>query len=103
MTNESVIATLGGQLKEVADRIQSIALTNEVLRANNSSFDVQLEDFLLDEISHAQKLVLELTGLVAADAPAPAANGDDSVFGPGELNSIIGEKEVEHPEPTKKE
>lgn len=101
MKNESVIATLAGQLTEVAKRIESLALTEEVLRANNSGFSVQCDDFLLDEIGHAQKIILELTSIVSADEAEPAANGDDSAFGPGDLNSVKGEKDPDDPDEKK--
>lgn len=93
--NESVIATISQQLKEVSTRIESIALTQEALRANKSSFDENLEDFLYDEVRHAQVLILELTRIII---PPEEANGDGSVFNEGELTEEIKEKEQEPPD-----
>ena len=89
--NESVIATIAQQLKDVAGRIESISLSTEVLRANDSKFSETNEEFLIDEIGHAQILILELTRLVDTEHK----NEDGSVFHEGELNETVEKEEPE--------
>ncbi len=92
MAKESAIMNLAETLSEVAKRISSLALSDEVIRANDNEFSEQFTDFMYDELHQAQKIVVELTRLIAGDA----ANTDEA-FVEGELNSVIGEKEEKKP------
>ncbi|MBR3973009.1 MAG: hypothetical protein IKJ99_03515 [Oscillospiraceae bacterium] len=59
-------------------------------------------DLRMDELEHAQMLVLKLTEFITQVAEGPnAVNTDDggSVFGPGELTANAGDKTEEDTDP----
>ena len=69
-----------------------------MLRANDYHLDDQYDEFMFDELRHAQLIVLELTKIIAPDEKP---NTDGSMFGEGELTAVKGEVENEKPERTK--
>ncbi len=95
MAKESAIVTLAETLSEAAKRISSLALGDEVIRANDPEFTKMHEDIMYDELHHAQMIVVELTRLIAGES------NTDEAFVEGELNSVVGEQEEEKPEASK--
>lgn len=97
MINAEMIEKVALQLESVANRIISVAsiLEDEI----DTAFVEDYEQMVMDEVTHVQILALQLTKIVTENEQTEEGNADDSVFGPGELTSVLGEKEVEYPEP----
>ena len=93
MIKEDVIINLGRQLESVAKRIQGLAEGIAAMKGADPRFCEDFDAFLLDEVAHVQILALGLTQAVTEED----LNGDDA-FGPGELESVIGEKAESPPE-----
>ena len=94
MNNVKIIESIGKQIGEVSNRISSLSHEIEETNAASPAICDCYEQFLLDEIGHLQVLVLELTQVATEDEP----HEDEGVFSEGELNSVIGEKQEEHPD-----
>ena len=86
MINVKMIVSAGNQLSKTLETISAAACA-----IDNGCTSEVYETILLDCITHAQMLTLEMTKLISDGAEM---NGD-SVFGPGELDT--GSKEIENP------
>lgn len=91
MTNENTIINLSGQLKAVAERVCNVVSGYEFVKDSDPEIAEVYERFVLDEVSHAQIIVLELTRLLTEGGEEK----EDEAFGPGELEENIGEKDEE--------
>ena len=91
--NEAICQTALG-LKEAAEQIQAIAVRTELTyNAGNELMAEASMDLLIAELEYMQKAVLSLTEYVV-DAVGDR-HTDESAFGTGELNSVVGEKNSE--------
>lgn len=90
MDKEKVIINLSQQLEEVARRIGSLAA--DVWTMNDGAPEIAdtYETFLFDEVAHLQMLTISVTKAVT---DGEEVNGDESIFGPGELMSEFVDKE----------
>ena len=95
MENKDTIISICQQLCKITERICFLADGIESIKETNADLADTYEHFLIDEITHVQIATLELTRAVTGEE---TANGDDSAFMEGELNSVIGEKEKEEQE-----
>lgn len=87
MINVKMIVSAGNQLSKTLETISAAACA-----IDNGCTSEVYETILLDCITHAQMLTLEMTKLISDGAEM---NGD-SVFGPGDLDSKLGE-DIENP------
>ena len=87
MINVKMIVSAGNQLSKTLETISAAACA-----IDNGCTSEVYETILLDCITHAQMLTLEMTKLISDESEM---NGD-SVFGPGELDSKL-EEEIENP------
>lgn len=91
----AAIGALSRQLKSAAERIGDLTMDIEQFEQGNDEMVNTCADLRMDELEHAQMLVLKLTEFItqAGDGEA-AVNADEggSVFGPGELDSNAGDK-----------
>lgn len=97
MKNGMAIGSLARQLKYSAERISDLTMDIEQFEQGNDGMVQTCQELLLDELEHAQMLVLKLTEFitqVVADNATPV-NTDEggSAFGPGELTDDVGEVE----------
>lgn len=111
MKNGFVIGDVGCQLREVCNSIVSHSSGIDVLERNtnfNPEERIELErakemyhELLMDELEHAQMLVLTLTRLIAPEDEHRSENtdGDGGVFAAGELEDVKdGEVKIEEEE-----
>ena len=82
-TDLELIEQLAGYLAGVGNRLAELA---PALGRNEL-----VDDMFYTELGYAQKLVIELTRRAVGEESKPEENAD-SVFMPGELNDVIGEK-----------
>ena len=95
MKNGAAIGALSRQLESSAKRIGELTMDIEQFEQGNEDMVKTCCDLRMDELEHAQMLVLKLTEFIAlADESEAAVNTDEggSVFGPGELNANAGDK-----------
>ena len=100
MTNDRIaIENLCQQLCKVAEKIISITAGMAVLEETNPDLIETYDHFLLDEVAHVQVIGLEMTRIVTEEEGEEdkESNAGESAFGPGELDSVIGEKEEDAP------
>ena len=98
MKSKEELASLSMLLCKTAEMIETTTEAYEASAVSNPELADAYEHFLLDEVTHVQILALEMTRTMTEESET---NGDDSAFVSGELNSVIGEREREYPEPTK--
>ena len=94
MDNKNAIVNVCRQLCMISERICNLADSIEEMQTTNAELADTYENFLIDEVTHAQVAILELTRLVGGSG---TANGDDSAFAEGELNAVVGKKEAGPP------
>ncbi len=99
MKNGIAVTTLSVQLSEVAKRMESISIMTDQIEASNASVSGLAEELLLDELNHAQVIVLTLTSLISGnDENTAGVNtdeaGDGGVFAEGELEHVKGEEKT---------
>ena len=90
MKNAYTISSIARQFCKVAEKIDSLAMGVQDTEQSASDLSEVYQGLLLDEIEHAQILTLELTRLaaeIASEGEASNADGDGSIFGPGELTA----------------
>ena len=91
--NEEAIKSVCSLLIGSAESV--IRMTN-VLNEESELTQIRCGEFRFDELERIQRLVLDLTELIAEDKPKDnlAANGDGSgsAFSQGELTSDLGDK-----------
>lgn len=95
MKNCMAIDTLSRQLKATAERIGDLTTDIERFEQCDSGMVDTCVGLRMDELEHAQMLVLKLTEFITqASAETFMSNMDEggSAFGPGELDSKVGEK-----------
>lgn len=95
MKNGMAIGALARQLKCSAERIDHLSMDVEQFEQGNEDMVNTIVDLRMDELERAQNLVLKLTELITqATEEDSNVNTDEggSVFGPGELNAVAGEK-----------
>lgn len=100
MKNAYCIGSLARHLKEVAERIGSLAAGVADAEQYDPSMTEMYQNLLLDEIEHVQILTLEITKAVAETTEPSDANADEaggSVFGAGELTEKLGRAPIENP------
>ena len=64
MFNEDVIINLSCQLKSISDSIREVAAGHLAIKEVDAEIADNYERFVMDEVSHAQIVVLELTRLL---------------------------------------
>lgn len=98
MNNSNSICEVTRQLKLVCARLETLTFGIEQFEENNADMVDIYQNLRLDELEHAQVLVLKLTELITATEGEGKTNTDDSgsVFAPGELN-YTKETELEEP------
>ena len=91
MKNMEAICKVALGMKDAAEQIQTIAARIENMEDFGDRVVAEASlDLLVAELEFVQKSVLSLTGYVVE---AIGENrGDDSVFAPGELDSVLGDK-----------
>ena len=93
MKNAYTISSIARQLGKVAEKIDSLAMGVQDTEQGASDVSEVYQGLLLDEVEHAQILTLELTRLTTESTGADSedgssnADGDGSIFGPGELTA----------------
>lgn len=90
MKNAYTISSIARQLGKVAEKIDILAMGVQDTEQGASDVSEVYQGLLLDEVEHAQILTLELTRLTTestSDDGSNNADGDGSVFGPGELTA----------------
>ena len=96
MKNGMAIGALARQLKSAAERIGDLTMDIEQFEQGNDGMVATCLELRLDELEHAQMLVLKLTEFITqATEDATPVNTDEggSAFGPGELTDNAGEVE----------
>lgn len=96
MKNGMAIGALARQLKSAAERIGDLTMDIEQFEQGNDGMVQTCQKLRLDELEHAQILVLKLTEFItqaAEDAPPVNTDEGGSAFGPGELTDKVGEIE----------
>ena len=98
MKNKVALEHLCKQLCVASEKIVSIVSDMSLLeQACPDLLDIY-EHFLLDEVAHVQILGLEMTRTVTEEnAEEEEENTDEGIFGPGELESVVGEEEEKEP------
>lgn len=102
MKNGAAIGALSRQLKAAAERIGDLTMDIEQFEQGNEDMVETCVDLRLDELEHAQMIVLKLTEFIAQTEEGNGqVNADEggSVFGPGELNANLGDKTDEDTDP----
>ena len=97
MKNGMAIGALSRQLKSAAERIGDLTMDIEQFEQGNEVMTDTCVDLRLDELEHAQMLVLKLTELITQAADEnPMTNTDEggSVFAPGDLNDNADAEEA---------
>lgn len=94
MKNAYAVGGISCQLQKVCERIDT--LTREIGQSEESNTDLAelYESQLLDEVGHAQALVLKMTELLVEATGEGEANtdgGDGSAFTEGDLSAEKGE------------
>ena len=88
MKNAYTISSIARQLGKVAEKLDSLAMGVQDTEQNASDLSEVYQGLLLDEVEHAQILTLELTKLAAESVGEVSnADGEGSVFAPGELTT----------------
>lgn len=95
MKNAYTVGGISCQLQKVCERIDT--LTHEIVQSEESSTELAdlYTSHLLDELGHAQDLVLKMTELAVEATGETGANADEgegSVFAEGDLTAAKGEK-----------
>ena len=74
--------------------VESVIRTTEIISEESELTQNRCEEFRFDDLERIQRLVLDLTNLIADDEPESAVNGDGtgSAFAHGELTSDLGDK-----------
>ena len=90
MKNAYAISSLATQLGKTAEQIQSLSVCAQDADNNAGTIGGVFEEMLLDEIEHAQIVVLELTKLIAPEEEN-TDEGDAGAFSEGELQDKKGE------------
>ena len=90
MKNAYTISSIARQLGKVAEKSDSLAMGVQDTEQGASDVSEVYQGLLLDEVEHAQILTLELTRLTTestGEDGSSNADGDGSIFGPGELTA----------------
>lgn len=96
MKNGMAIGALARQLKSAAERIGDLTMDIEQFEQGNDGMVQTCQELRLDELEHAQMLVLKLTEFImqaAEDVSQVNTDEGGSAFGPGELTENVGEVE----------
>ena len=93
MEDSSAICDVTGQAIKTLERVCALTQGMNAVGADKTEVIDLYKDMRLDELEHAQLLVLQLTQLVSGELIMDGEGG--SAFGPGELNYNKGETEDE--------
>lgn len=99
------ISTIARQMRGCCEQVSDLVQAEITSRHMGDSLTALFQTMLADEVKHLQQLVLELTKATVPEEQQPEGgesgekpgNGDDSVFGPGDLDFIKEPKEPENP------
>lgn len=94
MKNAQAIGGLSRQLHVVSERIDSLTMDISGSEQTNTDLAELYESQLLDEVGHAQALVLKMTELLVeatGEGETNADEGDGSAFTEGDLTAEKGE------------
>ena len=90
MKNTFAISSLSRQLGRVCDQIDHLAYDAQEISGKPNDLCEFYEGLLLDEVEHAQVLMLRMTDLVSQAIEEETANtdeGDGSAFAQGDLDA----------------
>lgn len=84
MQNSYVIASLAKALMKTSECIELMVNNTNEAEQQTPALSETYQDLILDELAHAQIIVLSLTKLLAGGTEQ--TDGEGSVFAPGELD-----------------
>ncbi len=93
MKNTEIIRNAAIQIRDAAISFAGVVSGVESAEENGDTAMKEAgDDYILASLEFMQKAVLILTQNVVDGMDSSQGNGDDSVFGPGELNYVKGQE-----------